>query len=87
LRMSGSIGGSLFAAAMMMYIIILVIWFIIAIAVGVWVYRDAESRGMGGAMWLIICLILGIIGLIIYLIVRKPKTVSTSPTTTGTTTT
>ena len=87
MRMDGSIGGSLFAAAMMMYIIILVVWFIIAIAVGIWVYRDAESRDMGGAVWLIICLILGIIGLIIYLVVRKPKTVPPSPTTTSTTTT
>ncbi|MEM4728253.1 MAG: PLDc N-terminal domain-containing protein [Thermoplasmata archaeon] len=39
----------------------------------VWVYRDAESRGMSGVLWLIVVLIAGIIGLIVYLIVRKPK--------------
>jgi putative membrane protein len=71
--MDGTMGGLIFAAAL----IPLVIWFIIAIAVGVWIYRDAESRGMGGAMWLIIGLVLGIIGLIIYLIVRKPKATPT----------
>jgi len=39
----------------------------------VWVYRDAESRGMGGVLWLIVVILTGIIGLIIYLIVRKPE--------------
>jgi len=53
-----------------------VIWFIIAILLCIWVYRDAESRGMNGVLWLIIMLIAGIIGLIIYLIVRKDKTSS-----------
>ena len=50
-----------------------IVWFVIAVAVGVWVYRDAESRNMNGAMWLIIGLILGIIGLVVYVIVRRPK--------------
>jgi len=49
------------------------IWFIIAILLCIWVYRDAESRGMSGVLWLIIVLIAGLIGLIIYLIVRKEK--------------
>jgi 4-amino-4-deoxy-L-arabinose transferase-like glycosyltransferase len=43
---------------------------IIAIAIGVWMYRDAERRGENGALWLIIGIIGGIIGLIIWLIVR-----------------
>jgi cobalamin biosynthesis protein CobD/CbiB len=55
-----------------------VVWFIIAILLCIWVYRDAESRGMGGALWLIIVLITGIIGLIIYLVVRKDKPAPTS---------
>ncbi len=46
------------------------IFFIIAIALAVWVYKDAEKRGKSGALWLIIVLITGIIGLIIWLIVR-----------------
>ena len=49
------------------------IWFIIAILICIWVYRDAESRGMSGVLWLIVTLIAGIIGLIIYLVVRKPR--------------
>ena len=56
----------------------IIIWFIIAIAAGVWIYRDAESRGMGGALWLVVALVTGIIGLVIYLIVRKPKTAATA---------
>lgn len=50
-----------------------IVWLIIAILLCVWVYRDAESRGMSGPLWLIIVIITGIIGLIIYLIVRKEK--------------
>ena len=49
------------------------IWFIIAILICIWVYRDAKSRGMSGGLWLIITILLGIIGLIIYLVVRKPR--------------
>jgi len=56
-----------------------VIWFIIAILIMIWVYKDAESRGMSGVLWLIICLILGLIGLIIYLVVRKPKVTAPPP--------
>jgi heme/copper-type cytochrome/quinol oxidase subunit 2 len=50
------------------------VWFIIGILLCIWVYRDAERRGMNGVLWLIIVLIAGLIGLIIYLIVRKDKT-------------
>jgi len=56
-----------------------IIWLIIAILLCIWVYRDAESRGMSGALWLIIVLILGLIGLIIYLVVRKEKKTSAPP--------
>jgi hypothetical protein len=55
-------------------LLIPVVWFIISILLMIWVYRDAESRGMSGVLWLIIMLLLGIIGLIIYLVVRKDKT-------------
>lgn len=50
-----------------------IVWFIIAILLCIWVYRDAESRGMSGALWLIIVIITGILGLIVYLVVRKEK--------------
>jgi len=50
-----------------------IIWFVVAILLCIWVYRDAESRGMNGVLWLIVMLIAGIIGLIIYLVVRKEK--------------
>jgi hypothetical protein len=62
-----------FVFPFLLFLFIPLIWFIVAILLGIWVYRDAESRGMGGALWLIIMLIAGIIGLIIYFVVRKPK--------------
>ncbi len=52
--------------------IIPIIWLVIAIIIAIWVYRDAEKRGSSGALWLIIVIITGIIGLIIWLVVRPP---------------
>ncbi len=50
-----------------------IIAFIAWIVIGVWMYKDAEKRGKDGALWLIIGLLFGIIGLIIWLIVRPPE--------------
>jgi hypothetical protein len=49
-------------------IIVFIIWIVLAI----WVYKDAEKRGGSGALWLIIVILTGIIGLIIWLVVRPP---------------
>jgi RNA polymerase subunit RPABC4/transcription elongation factor Spt4 len=47
------------------------VFFIIWIAVIVWVYRDAEDRKMSGVLWALLVLIGNLIGLLIYLIVRQ----------------
>ena len=60
----------------LLFCLIPLVWFIIGILLCIWVYRDAESRGMNGVLWLIVVLIAGIIGVIIYLIVRKDNTAS-----------
>jgi len=57
----------------------LVAWLVIFILIAVWVYRDAESRRMSGALWHIIVILLGLIGLIIYLIVRGGHPVGGTP--------
>ena len=54
-------------------LLIPLILFVIGIMICLWVYRDAESRGMNGALWVIIVIFTNIIGLIIYLIVRESK--------------
>ncbi len=45
-------------------------FFIIWIAIVIWVYRDAEGRGMSGILWGLLVLIGNLIGLLIYLIMR-----------------
>ena len=50
----------------------IIIW-IIFFAIAIWVYKDAEKRGKSGALWLIIVFLTGIIGLIIWFIVRPKK--------------
>lgn len=54
--------------AFMVLPLLLVILWIWAI---VWVYRDAEKRGMSGALWALLVFVGSIIGLIIYLIIRN----------------
>ncbi len=51
-------------------IILAIVWFVIAIAVAIWVYKDAKKRDMNAAVWLLIVLVTGCIGCIIYLVVR-----------------
>ena len=51
-------------------IVIIVIFYIIAILIAVWVYKDAKKRDMNAAVWLLIVLLTGCIGCIIYLVVR-----------------
>ena len=58
-------------------VLIVVGAFIIQIAIGVYVYKDAKNRNMDPTMWLLIVLLIGIIALIIYLIVREPKSNNT----------
>lgn len=49
------------------------IWFIVGILILIWVYKDAESRGMDGLMWALIVFFLNIIGLILYLVARESR--------------
>jgi cbb3-type cytochrome oxidase subunit 3 len=59
--------------------------FIIWIAIVIWVYRDAERRGMNGILWALLVFIGNLIGLLIYLIVRSdpakapPKAAASHP--------
>ena len=55
------------------YFACVAIMFVIGILIAIWVYRDAQSRGMSGVLWLIIVILTSWIGLIIYLVVRSPK--------------
>ena len=52
-------------------IITLIIFWIVAIGLAVWVYKDGKKRDMNAVVWLLIVLLSGCIGCIIYLIVRE----------------
>ncbi len=56
-----------FTAYSIISLVLLAIW----IFVIVWVYRDAERRGMNGVLWALLVFIGNLIGLLIYLIVRS----------------
>ncbi|MBN1455308.1 MAG: hypothetical protein JW945_03525 [Methanomicrobia archaeon] len=58
-----------------LWIVLIILWFVIAIIIAVWVYRDATERGQNGVFWVIIMLILSVVGLLIWLVRRpRPKT-------------
>ena len=61
-----------FGMGLAVCLLFVLIWFIVFIAIAIWVYKDAERRGKSGALWLIIVILLGLIGIIIWLIVRPP---------------
>lgn len=54
----------------LLVIVALAVW----IALLVWVYRDASRRGMNGALWVAVVFFLHLIGLVIYLVVRRGRT-------------
>ena len=61
-------------ACLVLTLLIAVASVAIWIGIVVWVYRDATARGAENAvLWLILVLVTGLIGLIIYLIVRPGK--------------
>jgi ABC-type transport system involved in multi-copper enzyme maturation permease subunit len=66
-------GESEAAAAFFLIIVIIIVMFVVWIWVCIWVYRDAKARGMEAVLWLIVVLVGGIIGIILYLIVRHDK--------------
>jgi hypothetical protein len=76
-------GGALFGLICAIFIVSI----LVLIFVAIWMYRDAESRGMNGAMWAILTVVLtlftGLIGLIImvvvYLVVRGSHPVGGRP--------
>ncbi len=50
----------------------ILMWFAVWIVSAIWVYKDAEKRKSDGGLWLIIVIFTGILGLIIWLVVRPP---------------
>ncbi|MFO7791794.1 MAG: hypothetical protein R6W73_02285 [Candidatus Saliniplasma sp.] len=44
--------------------------FIIWLLIGIWMYKDAKKRDENAVLWLIVGLVAGIIGLIIWFVVR-----------------
>ena len=41
------------------------------LVIGIWAYGDARRRGMSGILWFFVVFLLGVIGLIVYLLVRR----------------
>ena len=55
---------------MMIYIVVILVSCVISLLIAIWVYKDAKKRDMNAAVWLLIVLLTGCVGCIIYLVVR-----------------
>ncbi|MCC6049670.1 MAG: PLDc N-terminal domain-containing protein [Thermofilum sp.] len=64
-----------FGGIILLIIGLIAVWILLA----VWVYRDAKKRGMEATLWLLLVLLTGIIGLIVYLIVRREHPIQQPP--------
>lgn len=68
-------------------VLILLVPLILFIFVAIWMYRDANSRGMGGGLWVAILILASVFGsfvgglivLVIYLVVREEHPVGGRP--------
>jgi len=62
---------------LLIYILPYVVWFVIVLAMAMWVYNDAKRNNMDAGIWAIIVFFVGVIGIIVYWIMReehrKPK--------------
>ncbi len=58
------------AGIWMTMIVVLIITYVIFFLIAIWVYKDAKKRDMNAVVWLLIVLLTGCIGCIIYLVVR-----------------
>ena len=56
-----------FGIGIVFYALLFIIW----IWSSIWVYRDAKSRNLEAAIWLLIALLVFPIGIIIYLVLRS----------------
>jgi hypothetical protein len=68
--------GAAFGFGIVLLIIALIslVSFLVWIFVAIWVHRDAQRRGMdNGALWAVLVFFLGLIGLIIYLVIRPSE--------------
>jgi Na+/H+-dicarboxylate symporter len=70
---SGEEAAFLFGIGLTVCLVLIIIPLIIAILVGIWIYKDAEKRGKSGALWLILLIVASIffsfIGFIIILVI------------------
>lgn len=62
----------MFFAAPLYLIFVVILFLVIPIMIGIYVYKDAGSRGMNASLWTLIAVLSpAVIGLIIYLLVRS----------------
>jgi len=61
----------------MLPFLILVVCFIVHILLAVWVFQDIRKRNVGSGIWIVIALVTGLLGTLVYAVVRLGDTKQT----------
>lgn len=78
---NGPMGGMMFPFFFFPFMaVFMMVWFVIALVLAIWVYKDAEMKGENGGFWLILVILTGWIGLIVWLIIRSNKPITSLET-------
>jgi hypothetical protein len=56
---------------------LLILLAIVHILTAIWVYQDIRKRGVGSGIWIVIALLTGLIGTLVYAVVRLGNTPQT----------
>ena len=50
--------------------VLMVICFVIHILLAIWVYKDIQNRKSGSGIWIVVALLAGLLGALVYAVVR-----------------
>ena len=64
--------GNVVFSSIMNVLIILLVYYFLALVLAIWTYKNAKKRGMKYKSWFLGVLLTGIIGLLVYLTIRDP---------------
>lgn len=62
-----------YMASRLIFYLPFILMLVFSLVIIVWVYRDAEKKGMNGVLWALLVFVGNVVGLLIYLIVRNDE--------------
>ena len=64
--------GDMVFSSILIPIMIVIIYYVISLILALWVYKNSKKRNMNSKGWFIGVFLTGLIGFIVYLVIRDP---------------